>query len=587
MNKTLIRHNEVGMSINNHLNHKSINASFDLVWFYDNTYDDLKIIDASDISIRNSTFAGSSDYGITLINTILTEFNDCTVRDKKIGMDIKTTYPFHPGFNLGDDTGVSNQFISNNSALQLGGGIGVGNTNDLEIFRGIFQTGGLGVEVLGSAGYKVYSSSFPSVKYGIVSAHSGISENSIHCNIFSDVRNGIGIATLGDNRNLTMHSNEFNMSDDFSLAIWRLNGDIFRVQSANFNINILTPFNPPAGNQFFDVGFDLNFSTDGNTVDYLVPQSGAGVQYYPQTISNYNSIFSNADIFACPVDNNFTGDIGDSIPNNFEPNDSTGNWQDPIGDPISLDEYLAYLISLDFGEEEDGTDGHTRSEIARVRYALYRWVVYMLEHPSNFDLLSIEDFVDGDYQRLLVGYYIQQQDPHNADRILASLPRIEEVDSDFVSLQEINLKRLFPAFYNFNTPYIPTNIELQNIRTIAEQYSENTGYASALYYIYTNEKVYPEFDFYASLPRNVQKIPTDNALDVKIFPSPTNGKIEINANREINHYTLYDRFGRLQLSNFVKGSKSFNLDISEQVSGIFFLQVKCGNEIITKRVIKI
>ena len=577
-----IKNNEVGVSINNFLNNSSVNAVISDAWFSNNTKDDLIIIASKDIDIRKSNFFMNSLNGITLIDTELSEFNDCNIVNREIGMDILCTYPFHSGFELGDESGISNLFNRNNIGLQIGGGIGFGNTKDLDIFRGIFMNGAAGIQVLGSSGYEVTKSSFSTMDYGIISSSSGVSENLIHCNDFATDK--VGIVTLGNNQNLTMHSNEFNMSSVESAAVWRLNGDIFQVQSAEFDPgNFDIALNPPAGNQFFNAGLDLYLSPDGNTVDYLIPQHGEGVQYYPQTASNYNSIDSDEDIVDCPVDGTFNGGTIVSLPDDFVPNDSTDTWQDPIGDPVLLDDYLDYLIDLGGG---DDIDGFPRSEITRVRFALYRWVVYMLHHPSNYDLSVIENFVDDDYQRLLVGYYIHMNDPYNADRILVNLPRINEVNQDFTSIQEVNLRRLFPTYYNLNPSYSPTSIELEDVRAIAEKYSENTGYASALYYLYTHEKVYPDFDFIASHPRS-ESVKRETIAKIDVYPNPTTGSLEISSNEAMDEYALYDSYGRLKHTSILKGSKNYTLDISILSKGLYFIEIKCGSKTLIKKIVKI
>ena len=579
-----IRNNEVGLSINNYLNVRSVNAYLQTVTFRDNSLGDLKIIGGRDISIHECYFVGDAEYGITLVDTELSGYNDCGINDKEIGMDIKCTYPYHPGFKIGDETGTSNFFRYNRDAVHIGAGIGVGNTQDLEIFRTRFEVGFLGVQVLGVAGYEIYNSTFPSVKHGVLSAFSSFAESTIHCNQFSDDQGAFAIATFGDNRNLTMHSNEFDMANETSTGIWRVNGDIFQVQSANYDFgNFDIADNPPAGNQFFDVGSDLKFFYDGNTVDYLVPQPGGEPQYYPQTVGDYNTIFSFENVTDCPDDDNFNG--GGTVltlPELFIPDDSTNVWDEPIGDPAVLDEYLAYIFNLPGAAD----DGRTRTEIARVRFALYRWVVYMLEHPNNYDLSAIEDFVDTDYQRLLIGYYIHTEDAFNANRILDNLPRINEVNRDFATIQEVNLKRLFPAFYTINN-YTPTSTKLQEIRNIAEKFSENTGYASALYYLCTNEKVYPDFDFTNTQPRSSGIDSESDELWLDIYPNPTNGAINLNSNEEISEYTLYDSYGRLQVRKFVKNVKKPTLDISGYSKGIYILNVKYGTKIITKKIVKI
>ena len=210
----------------------------------------------------------------------------------------------------------------------------------------------------------------------------------------------------------------------------------------------------------------------------------------------------------------------------------------------------------------------------------------MLEHSSDHDISVIEDFVDDEYQRLLVGYYIHNGDAYNADRILNDLSLTNEVNIDFATIQEVNLKRLFPAFYNIPNYYSPTSNELQAIRTIAEKFSENTGYASALYYLYTHEKVYPDFDFSDTKPRNSNSDSKD-LLWFDFYPNPTDGSIQLTSNREISEYALYDSYGRLQARGLVKNLKTLTLDISNYSRGIYLLNVKCESEIITKKIVKI
>ena len=115
---------------------------------------------------------------------------------------------------------------------------------------------------------------------------------------------------------------------------------------------------------------------------------------------------------------------------------------------------------------------------------------------------------------------------------------------------------------------------------------ENTGYASALYYLYTNEKVYPDFDFSDTKPRNSN---TDSKDFVRLdyYPNPTNSSIHLNSNKEISEYELCDSYGRLQARGLVKNLKTLTLDISNYSKGVYILNVKCGSETITKKVIKI
>jgi len=585
MEDILLSNCEIGLKINNYLNHRSINAHLNTVWFRDNLTDDIIFIDARDIRMQKCVFVGSSEYGLTLLNTELTEFNDCLVRDKKIGIDIMTTYPYHPGFELGDDTGIDNTFRRNDISIQIGGGIGVGNTQRMEVFRARFADGGTGVLVRGNANYELFKNTFIGQDMGVLSTFSGFSENVIHCNTMQNL-NGYGAVTLGDNRNLTIHSNVFDLPDASSTAVWRFTGELFRVQTAQFNPNIDTENNPPAGNQFFTAGEDLDISFSGNTIDYLVPDPDSVLvtSYYPQTVSNYNEIVSDERIINCPDDSNL---VGGTSPGALIPNDSLGIWQAPIGDPIALDGYLNSLLILDENNTDTTREAQIQTEIARVRFTLHRWVVHMLENPAGYDLTLLETFTDPAYHRLMVGYYTEQEDPANADRVLSNLSLTDKVNADFAVIQAIHLKRTFPAFYNLNSSYVPTANELGDLRAIAEQSSENTGAASALYYIYTGEKIYPTIQFPAAQPRRHESNVYDRHISLDVYPNPTDDQLHLESNSNIRGYTLYDKMGILITQNTLDDTKEYNLELKDMPEGVYFLQVQFASEVLTKKIIKL
>lgn len=97
--------------------------------------------------------------------------------------------------------------------------------------------------------------------------------------------------------------------------------------------------------------------------------------------------------------------------------------------------------------------------------------------------------------------------------------------------------------------------------------------------------MHPDFDFSASQPRNIASGREDADILLDIHPNPTDGKLELNSNVAIYEYSLYDSYGRLQFKEFVKGVKTYTLDMDNQTEGIYFLQVKCGSEIITKKLV--
>lgn len=75
--------------------------------------------------------------------------------------------------------------------------------------------------------------------------------------------------------------------------------------------------------------------------------------------------------------------------------------------------------------------------------------------------------------------------------------------------------------------------------------------------------------------------------EINIFPNPTNGILHINLKTfsDVN-YELYSLDGRLILKNELENINEFQIDLSSNESGVYFLKLNCNGALMTKRIIK-
>lgn len=77
---------------------------------------------------------------------------------------------------------------------------------------------------------------------------------------------------------------------------------------------------------------------------------------------------------------------------------------------------------------------------------------------------------------------------------------------------------------------------------------------------------------------------TDSSIT--IFPNPTKNNIQITADKTIINITLYDMQGRILVSE-KHNHKEVNLDISNQASGVYFIQINTEKGVNTEKIIKL
>ena len=84
---------------------------------------------------------------------------------------------------------------------------------------------------------------------------------------------------------------------------------------------------------------------------------------------------------------------------------------------------------------------------------------------------------------------------------------------------------------------------------------------------------------------------TTNNLSTKLYPNPTTGKVTLEiksdlANNQIEYITIYDVTGqKVQEINTQTSQNSFDINLSSQQTGVYFVEMMINQELITKRIV--
>ena len=72
---------------------------------------------------------------------------------------------------------------------------------------------------------------------------------------------------------------------------------------------------------------------------------------------------------------------------------------------------------------------------------------------------------------------------------------------------------------------------------------------------------------------------------INIHPNPTNDRLYIEAEVEIEDIVIYDVYGR-RLQSIVNNQQSLSIDVADLKSGIYFIKINTNKGNIVKRIIK-
>jgi hypothetical protein len=232
-----------------------------------------------------------------------------------------------------------------------------------------------------------------------------------------------------------------------------------------------------------------------------------------------------------PANNQF--DYTQIVVGSYDPNDITCV-EGAFVDPDDIGEDLHYIINF----ENTGT------------FFAENIVVEMQIDPAEFDINTLRLLsasheanvtIKGDMVRFIFQNIFLL--PDGQGYILIKLKSLNTlVENDIVSNQA-------SIFFDYNFPIVTNNAQTK---------------------------------FSAPLSNPAFKIDSS----ITIFPNPTKNNLHITADNTIKSIALYDVQGRM-LTQEIHNEKEVNLDISNQASGVYFIQINTENGVNTEKIIKL
>ena len=74
--------------------------------------------------------------------------------------------------------------------------------------------------------------------------------------------------------------------------------------------------------------------------------------------------------------------------------------------------------------------------------------------------------------------------------------------------------------------------------------------------------------------------------NIKIYPNPTTGIVEINlADHKINKLSIIDLYGRIIIEN-IPANQNETIDLSGFANGVYFIMLEKGEEVRISKIIK-
>jgi len=88
---------------------------------------------------------------------------------------------------------------------------------------------------------------------------------------------------------------------------------------------------------------------------------------------------------------------------------------------------------------------------------------------------------------------------------------------------------------------------------------------------------------------SISEIGSNTGLEMNTYPNPVSGLITIEYEAENTTFIKLDIYNQLgqQVYTLFEGKQQFSFDVSDLPSGIYFCRLNVGNEVVTRKVVKL
>jgi Secretion system C-terminal sorting domain/Subtilase family/Periplasmic copper-binding protein (NosD) len=543
------------------------------------------------VTYDNCSFSDYDKQALLTYNAAINVFNGCyfdnaghTQYDQaSIHLYQTTSIPF--ASKIGNENGEPNVFS--------GGYYGVystaaGNPVRTEIINNIFIGGNAGVTMDGISNQTIENNDFIGQVTGNRIIDNGSDVNLAKLNYYSDCK--VGIFVWFDNSNYEFVANCFESSDrrDFRLDEGEILGDQGSVAFS-------------ASNCFSD-GFANGIHLSGNSevFRYHILDGNNGPlapcieepEYRLDQFPYVGPILEDAVslIYADCGSNATAGAIDIDRVRCVIAVDPDDIEQDILLLVVQLYQLEQDLLNEVYLSKEWLQIKYQITEIERCIQQMKMRLIELRGQKNEIDALKA--FFASDifvYKTLVYSMMVHNESYDSARLYLNSLMPVGEEQLDYLLVQNINLDRLTDREYNLNS------VDSVQLYSIGKKPYPLTGYARALYFVLTGEKLVLDLNEEEKSVPALTQVPVNNTTELQVltYPNPTNGNFVLEASRAFEKemtISVMDIQGRVVMTSFLRlGDTKATIDMTNLTGGLYVVTLTDNiknNMIFQTRVIK-
>jgi len=549
---------------------------------FNDNYQGIRVYNIQNVKVENCVFSNHEHSGILAVDAFVNIKGGNNFFRNNIGINIKGTYPGAAGVNIGDPEGNSNAIYENNWGIVLNGAThpAAATIVNNSIYRhfGELNNGqlhlGYNIGAGGDVLYEISNNFFDRSHISLLSVSAGSEVSLARCNEFNDQYDGYGIYYYGTNSQSQFLQNDFLGAPPIpKIHVVLQDGTLANQGEISSSANCF------GGESSIFSDFEIDNSASFAYHHYTPPCE------IPDDPDGFSLTASDLEGDHCDRGIGIFGIISDDDPNiltmdNFDvENPNQVNYNNICKSCIegNINNYTS-LLGTGSGAQNAEYQQYFES------WLLYGLFIAQMTYDYDFGLTLLEGFSEWKYLKRKYGLYILKREYSNAINLLNSISPVNEDESTFIEIQQINLDRLT----NTNQEYVLSQNDYDRLMEISQLNLTSSGYARSLLALLTDVEqplVIPALG--NSDPRSIETLTDTN---IEFYPNPVAETITIKDFSPNEHASVVirDVQGNAVLNQKMIINPSTDIDVSSLQNGFYFIEIRINKEVIlTNKFIKI
>lgn len=528
-------------------------------------------INAESITVENCLFDNNGNIGwnfaprgISLLNTKIRFLQDNTFDNT--AMTIKGTHPQASRVLIGEPDKVRCVFQSDNpytwnylSSSGVDGDIG------LMVENTLFKDATYANVFWGSNSYTIKRSEFTDVMHSSFIVNTGASLNSHQCNLF----NGGRLIYNGLNERSDFLENDFKFSHPVLIRPdWRTNNQVLTATKTEIGTK-----EEGSANCFDFKTNALQVTADYELIYYYFDDSQTSKPCQEiNNGANYTKKFTADFINNCQNNGIFTriNPDGDADPGILYETD----WSTHITHTQVLNKISHYKQAL---AAADSSWQSANAQVQSIQDTLDEWINYALFRSemvgdSSLAIQALTPLPAFNYQKKLVGVYLEEGMYNEAESLLSSMNTEEIPEALFKEVQEINLRHL-----NGESLDSIDYADIERLKKITYEPYPAAGFAYGLFYKFTGKLLELPLDtpghIFQPAPIATSAEPLSSAKKSFVFPNPASTDIVIKSNQTFSALEIYSINGEKVIDKEIGETSTYKFHSSQLPSGLYIIQL--------------